>query len=48
MGMARFFMSIGTAIRTETTSEIAMEAFMKARAAPIVLMARRREAERRE
>ncbi|KAH8149195.1 uncharacterized protein LAJ45_06734 [Morchella importuna] len=43
-----FFMSIGTAIRTETTSEIAMEAFMKARAAPIVLMARRREAERRE
>lgn len=37
-----FFMSIGTAIRTESQSPIAMEAFVKARAGPIALMARRR------
>lgn len=41
-----FFMSIGTAIRTEPQSAIAMEAFAKARAAPI-LMARRRAEEGR-
>lgn len=42
-----FFMSIGTAIRTEPQSSIAMEAFAKARAAPIILMARRRAEDRR-
>lgn len=42
-----FFMSIGTAIRTEPQSSIAMEAFAKARAAPIILMAQRRAEDRR-
>ncbi|KAL0635102.1 subunit of TIM23 translocase complex [Maublancomyces gigas] len=42
-----FFMSIGTAIRTEPQSSIVMEAFAKARAAPIILIARRRAEDRR-